>query len=240
MWILPYNLPQRKSEIKLLKAAADLSYGLCEDDISRFQDLCQIVANENPVILKRLVNSYPDTRVQTLLEQYKPSATNLVESLINSGDNKAYFDDGVVYAITRYSEIRIGSYDDKCVYDENKKEIASFSYSDDGILIQLNHMGQITYLKEMYANLAEKEPHLKEIYEESSRKECAMLQTFEYAHATNAGYIEETSGEYRNVAYLRNRSSNLPKERVLGMAAAFVCLQKFVWTDENKYSRFYK
>jgi len=160
--------------------------------------------------------------------------------MINTGDNKAYFDDGVVYAITRHGEIKIGYYDDTHAYDENKKEIASFTHNDDGIFIQLNHLGQIAYLKEMYAGLGEKEPYLKETYEETSRRECSKLLTFEYANAASGGYIEETSGEYRNVAYLRHRSSDTPRERVLGMAAAFVCLQKFVWTDENRYSRFYK
>ena len=184
--------------------------------------------------------SYPDPNVHALTEQYKQSATNLVESMINTGDNKAYFDDGVVYAITRHGEIKIGYYDDTHAYDENEKEIASFTHNDDGVFIQFNHLGQITYLKEMYARVAEKEPYLKETYEETSRKECAMLLTFEYANASSAGYIEETDGDYRNVAYLRHRSSNTPRERVLGMAAAFVCLQKFVWTDENRYSRFYK
>ena len=233
------RLPAEKTETKLLKAAAELSYNSNEDNTRCFRQLCNIMVNEDPSFLKKLAN-YPDPNVLTLIEQYKPSTTNLVESMINTGDNKAYFDDGVVYAITRHGEIKIGYYDDTHAYDENEKEIASFTHNDDGVFIQFNHLGQITYLKEMYARLAEKEPYLKETYEETSKKECAMLLTFEYANAASAGYIEETNGEYRNVAYLRHRSSNTPRERILGMAAAFVCLQKFVWTDENRYSRFYK
>ena len=234
------RLPAEKAEVKLLKAAAKLYYSANEDNIRRFQELCNVMVNEDMPFLKKLANSYPDPNIHTLTKQYKPATTNLVESMINTGDNKAYFDDGVVYAITRHGEIRIGYYDDTHAYDENEKEIASFTHNDDGIFIQFNHLGQITYLKEMYARLAEKQPYLKETYEETSRKECAMLLTFEYANAASGGYIEETDGEYRNVAYLRHRSSNTSRDRVLGMAAAFVCLQKFVWTDENRYSRFYK
>lgn len=173
--------------------------------------------------------------------QLKPSVANLVESIINTGDNKAYFDDGVVYAITKYGEIKIGYYDDEKAYDANKREIALFTHHDDNsIFIQLNHLGKIAYLKERYDYLAENtsSPAEKESYEQAFRKESAHLRTSQCANASNAGYIEEVDGDYRNVAYLHGRSDNMPKDRVLGMAAAFVCLQSFT-NDKNRYSDFY-
>ena len=168
----------------------------------------------------------------------RASETNLVESWINTDINKAYFDNGVVYVITEYGEAKAGYYDDTRVYDENKDEIASLTHCGDDIIIRFNHLGQIAYIEKLHAKIAEETPHLKETCEESCRKECAKLLTFERAVATNGGYIEDDNWE--KIAYLIHRSYDDSKERILGLAAAFVCLQKFVWSDENKYSRFYR
>ena len=232
------KLPEGKIETELLKVAAVLSTRIREDDIQHFQELCKNMVKENKPLLKKIATSYCDNNVRALTVQFKPSVTNLVESKINTGDNKVYFDDGEVYAITRTGECKIGYYNENKVFDENKSEIASFTHNDDGVFIQFNQLGQIACLKEIFAEIAEKDPCLKETCEDTFRKQRAKLLTFEYAQAMSTGYVEDTN--YDRVAYLHDRSFGTSRERVLGMAAAFVCLQKFVWTDENKYSRFYR
>ena len=236
------RLPAEKAEAKLLKAAAKLYYSANEDNIRRFQELCNVMVNEDMPFLKKLANSYPDPNIHTLTEQYKPSVINLVESRINTGDNKAYFDDGVVYAVTRNGEFKIGYYDDCKIYDGNNWEIASFSHTDDGLWVVLNHSGRIANLEKTYAEIAEKQPALKETCQQSFHKERAALLAHETIEATNQGVIEDVMGycDYNILATLRYRSGNVPTDRVVGMAAAFACLQNFVWTDENRYSRFYK
>lgn len=60
-----------------------------------------------------------------------------------------------------------------------------------------------------------------------------------HVNANASGYIEEVSGEYRNVAYLQNRSAHNTEDKIVGMAAAFVCLQADACDDQNEYSRLY-
>jgi len=60
-----------------------------------------------------------------------------------------------------------------------------------------------------------------------------------YVNANASGYIEEVRGEYRNVAYLQNRSDHNTEDEIVGMAAAFVCLQADACDEQNEYSRLY-
>lgn len=65
--------------------------------------------------------------------------------------------------------------------------------------------------------------------------------TIKYLHvvANMSGYIEEVQGEYRTIAYLQNRLADNPRDKIIGMAAAFVCLQAEVCDEQNEYSYLY-
>lgn len=58
-------------------------------------------------------------------------------------------------------------------------------------------------------------------------------------NAHEDGYIEKVNGEYRNVAYLQNRMHPISRDRIIGMAASFVCLQAAARDNQNRFSLLY-
>ena len=133
---------------------------------------------------------------------------NVIYSIINTTHQKARFENGKVYWLSKNGEILIGFYDDEKIYNATRNIIGAMSlHLDDGnVFVQLR---AIQNMKALYVN------------------------------ANVAGYVEEVNGEYRNIAYLQNRSSKNPIQSIMGLAASFVCLQAEAGDDQNEFSLLY-